>query len=63
VGSDQGSPPPTGHPCQNGLKYGGLFIEGKTTSSRLTVGVARGGHADVTEQSAHLVGGITLTMP
>jgi hypothetical protein len=45
------------------FKYGGLFIEGKTTYSRLTVGVARGGHADVTEQSAHLVGGITLTMP
>jgi hypothetical protein len=41
----------------------GLFAEGKVTYSRLTVDVARGGTAELTEQSLHLVGGITLMFP
>jgi hypothetical protein len=45
------------------FKYLGLFMEGKLTYSELSIGVGRGGHADVTEQSAHLVGGVTVTLP
>ncbi len=45
------------------FKYLGLFVEGKYTYSRLTVGVAQGGTADVTEQSFHVLGGLTFALP
>jgi hypothetical protein len=41
-------------------RHVGLFAEGKYTRSWLTVPVARGGHADVDEESLHLVGGLTV---
>lgn len=44
-------------------KHVGLFVEGKYTHSWLTVGVAKGGQAEVTEESAHAVVGLTVALP
>ena len=41
----------------------GVFVEPKYTHMWLTVGVATGGHADVTEPSAQVVGGLTVVSP
>jgi lipid A oxidase len=45
------------------FKYVGLFVEGKITHSNLTVGVARGGEAEVDETTLHVVGGLTIAIP
>ena len=45
------------------FKYVGLFAEGKFTHSDLTMSVAKGGHADLTEQSFHVVGGLSIVLP
>lgn len=44
------------------FKNVGIFAEGKYTHADLTVGV-KGGHADLTEQSFHVVGGLSLVLP
>lgn len=45
------------------FRHVGLFVEGKYTAAWLTVGVAGGGEGELTEQSAHLVGGLSVTLP
>jgi hypothetical protein len=45
------------------FRYVGLLVEGKYSRAWLTVGVPRGGRADVDEESFHLVGGLSIVLP